>query len=166
MRAQTSFLTRLPSPQATGEENAWLSYFTTQRVYASLSLPAPKTNTITSSAGKQGSHICGKKNLSWFRVTGLRSEPTVTRSVFVPFLTHFKSPFVLFCFFLWAALVPYWPLVTSRGHQGVWGWPSAASGIHSQWLAHSGLHTEREREKKRKTKRLKYTMLSFWVLGE
>lgn len=40
-----------------------------------------------------------KKNLSWFRVTGLRSEPTVTRSVFVPFLTHFKSPFVLFCFF-------------------------------------------------------------------
>lgn len=148
MRAQTSFLTRLPSPQATGEENAWLSYFTTQRVYASLSLPAPKTNTITSSAGKQGRHICGKKSVmghgAQIRTNG---SSLCVCSISDSFQITFCS---LFLFFLWAALVPYWPLVTSRGHRGVWGWPSAASGIHSQWLAHSGLHREREREKKGK----------------
>lgn len=36
-------------------------FYHTESLRLSLSLPAPKTNTITSSAGKQGSHICGKK---------------------------------------------------------------------------------------------------------
>lgn len=38
-----------------------------------LSLSAPKTNTITSSAGERGSHIWGE-NPSWFRVTVLRTN--------------------------------------------------------------------------------------------
>lgn len=127
MRAQTSFLTRLPSPRTTGEENAWLSYFTTQRVFTSLRTQNQYHYRWCWRVGKP--HV--------------RRKSGTFRRQRNAFLLHLKLILTHFCsalLFLCAALLPYWPLVTSRDHRGVWEWPSAASGNHSRWSAHSGLH--------------------------
>lgn len=92
--------------------------------------------------------MCEEK-LSRFGVTVLSVDGNV-----VLFICHIQSIkasklrqlcLLAVLWFFCAAQTPHWPLVTSQDRRGVLGWPSAASGNHSRWLAHSGLKKKKKK---------------------